>query len=116
MQINKTVALDHVDGDEQLLAELAAMFLEDYPRLMGELKDSINKGDDVIAERTAHTLKGRLAFFGMETERERALQLELLGRQRELTESLRLLSNLENEINSAMPELQALADISRRDS
>jgi HPt (histidine-containing phosphotransfer) domain-containing protein len=114
MQINRTIALEHVDGDEALLAELAAMFVEDYPRLIGELSNSIENGDHVLVERTAHTLKGRLAFFGMVKQRERALKLEISGRQRELAEAQNVLADLDHGMQIVMPEFRALADVSNR--
>jgi len=114
MQINRTIALEHVDGDEALLAELAAMFVEDYPRLIGELSNSIENGDHVLVERTAHTLKGRLAFFGMIKQRERALKLEISGRKRELTEAHNVLADLDHGMQIVMPEFRALAGVSSR--
>ena len=109
MPIDLTVALAHVDGDSQLLAELAAIFLEDYPRLNTELRHSIEQGKPRELERAAHTLKGRLAFFGMEKETNRALRLETMSRQNDLAEAQQVLADLEAEIESAMFEFDSLA-------
>ena len=110
MRINRSVALEYVDGDSQLLANLAFIFMEDCPRLVGEMRRCMAKGDSAAVERTAHSLKGRLALFGMERERELALRLEKSGRQGELATAGRLLAELEGSIETAMPEFAALAD------
>jgi HPt (histidine-containing phosphotransfer) domain-containing protein len=109
MGINQKLALEHVDGDDELLADLAAIFLEDCPRLIRELYECIGEGDNVSVERVAHTLKGRLAFFGMEKERGRSLQLEDMGKQCELSGAPMLLAELEDELKHAIPEFQELA-------
>ena len=110
MLINRTVALEHVDGDSRLLADLASIFIEDCPRLIGEVHRCMEKGDSAALERAAHSLKGRLAFFGMERERELALKLEMSGRQAELSDAGCLLAELEGAIETAMPEFETLAD------
>ena len=110
MQVNRTVALEHVDGDSRLLADLALIFLEDGPRLLGEIRDFLAKGDSTAVERTAHSLKGRLAFFGMERERKLASELEISGRQGKSAEARRLMTELELKIERAMPEFAVLAD------
>ena len=110
MQVNRTVALEHVDGDSRLLADLALIFLEDCPCLIGEIRDFLAKGDSTAVERTAHSLKGRLAFFGMERERELASELEISGRQGKSAEARRLMTELELKIERAIPEFAVLAD------
>ena len=109
MPIDLTAALAHVDGDLQLLAELAAMFLQDYPRLLNEVRQSIVEGDYSSLERAAHTLKGRLAFFGVENARIQALKLEMMGREQDPDGVWQVLADLEVEIEDSMPEFHRLA-------
>jgi two-component system, sensor histidine kinase and response regulator len=108
-RLNLDVALSHVDGDMQLLAELAALFLQDYPRLMDEIRGSISTADSATLERAAHTLKGRLAFFGIQKAREQALSLELLGRAQTLTNAGAALAEVEAEMEKILPEFESLA-------
>jgi HPt (histidine-containing phosphotransfer) domain-containing protein len=103
------IALSHVDGDRQLLAELAALFLKDYPRLLEEMRESILKSDFSGLERGAHTLKGRLAFFGIQRVREMALELEMMGRRRESARTGQSLAAIETEMKGILPEFEALA-------
>lgn len=103
------IALSHVDGDKELLAELAALFLQDYPRLLEEIRDSILKVDFLGLERGAHTLKGRLAFFGIQRVREMALRLEMIGRAHDLVQAKQSLAAIETEMGGILPEFEALA-------
>ncbi len=102
------IALSHVDGDIQFLAELAELFLQDYPRLLGELRLSILQGNYSDLERAAHTLKGRLAFFGLNQMRDKLFGLEMMGRERNFTNSKQALAEIEFAMERVLPEFTAL--------
>ena len=104
-----TVALEHTGGDMDLLRELAAMFVEDFPRRAHDARTAISRGDAATLEREAHTMKGRMAFFGIEAIREQAANLEQLGRQTMLEDADRLLDEVEMAIQAVLPEFQALS-------
>lgn len=99
----------HVGGDRELLAELSAMFIEDYPRLLEELKSSIAQSDSSTVERIAHTLKGRLAFFGMTTGMGEAKELEDMGRAGNLAGAWRALAEMAAALEVILPEFQVLS-------
>jgi two-component system, sensor histidine kinase and response regulator len=109
MPIDWTMALAYVDNDRQLLAELAAMFLQDTPNLLLKAREAIEQDDFSGLERAAHTLKGRLAFFGIDFLRDRALRLESMGRLRLLDDAPELLAEIEAEIERILPEFDALS-------
>jgi HPt (histidine-containing phosphotransfer) domain-containing protein len=98
-----------VDGDLQLLAELAAMFVQDYPRMVEEVRDSIGREAPSDLESAAHTLKGRLAFFGMKNGQDQALILEMMGREHNLTGVRQALAKLELAVEDSLPSLERLA-------
>jgi HPt (histidine-containing phosphotransfer) domain-containing protein len=102
------IALAHVDNDSQLLSELASMFVQDYPRLAEEARDSILKNDCSGVERAAHTLKGRLAFFGIKFLRDQVLNLEMMGRNHDLTRARQALEEIEIAMKSIVPEFESL--------
>jgi HPt (histidine-containing phosphotransfer) domain-containing protein len=102
------IALSHVDGDSDLLSELAAIFVQDYPRLIEEARDSILKNDCSGFERAAHTLKGRLAFFGITKLRDQLLSLERMGRDRDMTRAAEGLAEIENEMEHVLAEFKSL--------
>lgn len=107
-KLDLKVALSHVDGDRQLLGELAELFLQDYPRLLEEMRNAILKSDFPVLERAAHTLKGRMAFFGIESVRAMALALELKGRARDSALTGQSLTAIEDEMRGVLPEFEAL--------
>jgi len=55
--------MDTVDGDEDLLRELIGVFLEDAPRLLGQVHRALMTGDGTGLYRSAHTLKGSAGNF-----------------------------------------------------
>jgi two-component system, sensor histidine kinase and response regulator len=107
--INLDIVLAHVDGDRELLGELSGMFLEDYPRLVEELKASILQRDYFIVERIAHTLKGRLAFFGMKNGISQVTELEEMGRAKDLAGAWKALTEMETALDVVLPEFQILS-------
>jgi len=108
--LDEAATLDRVGGDVEFLAEIADLFQEDCPKLVGELRDAIARGDRVMVERKAYTLKGSAANFGAEPARRAALKLELLGRGGDLKEAPQALTELEVEINRLTGALQAFAN------
>lgn len=102
------VALTYVDGDLKLLVELVAIFLQDYARLIGEARSSIPKGDHSSLERAAHTLKGRLAFFGVQRGHEQLVELETMGRTHDLARAGEVLAQVEAAMEGVLPELESL--------
>lgn len=101
-------ALVYADGDPQLLSELAEFFLEDYPRLIGDARTAIGNGDYFGLERAAHTMKGRLAFFGIYKLRDEILKLELMGRDRNIEGAAEALARFETEMTPVLPEFKSL--------
>lgn len=80
-------ALDRVGGDRDLLAELAGLFLEEYPRLLAEISEGVQTGDLAMAAGAAHQLKGLLAQFGSEKGRLLALEVETASKSGDASES-----------------------------
>jgi HPt (histidine-containing phosphotransfer) domain-containing protein len=107
-EMDLDVALSYVGGDIQFLAELAELFLQDYPRLMDEMRHSILQGNHSDLERAAHTLKGRLAFFGLNTMRDKAFGLEMMGRERNATNTIHALAEIESAMEGILPEFTSL--------
>jgi HPt (histidine-containing phosphotransfer) domain-containing protein len=93
--LNLQGALERIGGDEELLVDIAAVFLTEYPELLNEMQDAVASADADVLQRSAHTLKGSLLAIGAERAAELALELEMQGRQQKAgsaTESLRELS------------------------
>ncbi|MBN2339802.1 MAG: Hpt domain-containing protein [Acidobacteria bacterium] len=101
------VALSHVDGDRMLLRELSEIFIEDYPRMLAEMQNSVLGRDHATLERLAHTLKGRLAYFGAGEARDGAADLETMGRERDLAGAWKSLEELESAMAGVLRELES---------
>jgi two-component system, sensor histidine kinase and response regulator len=75
-------ALNLLDGNVALLADVAEAFLEEAPGLTRNLETAVAACDPILLQRAAHTLKGGLRMFGTELDLETAEHLENMGRNR----------------------------------
>ncbi|MEN6520399.1 MAG: response regulator [Armatimonadota bacterium] len=97
--------MERVGGDEDLLSEITDLFLNDYPKLMNELKNAIDQADNKSIERTAHTLKGSVGNFTTGETYEAALVVEQIGCAGNMTgvdEAYRHLANSLERLKSAL--------------
>ena len=72
-------ALANADGSDELLMELAQVFIETYPAMLKDVRDAIDNRDAPVLQRTAHSLKGSARVFAAGPATESALKLELMG-------------------------------------
>ncbi len=76
--------LARVEGDENLMKEVFALFLEQCPGMMAEIRNAIDEEDADCLARSAHAIKGSVGNFGAHSAFDLALRLEMTGRNREL--------------------------------
>lgn len=107
--LDRALALSRVGGDEELLREIAGLFLDDYPSLVGKIQEALAKQDAQGLERASHSLKGSVANFGAEPAYQAALELEKIGRSKDLGHAASAFLNLQRSLESLQPELTALA-------
>jgi HPt (histidine-containing phosphotransfer) domain-containing protein len=77
------------------------IFLEETPKLLGRLREAVASQAAEIVERTAHSLKGELAYFGSSAA-DHARELERMGREHDLAEAAGRIAALEAEVSSLM--------------
>jgi two-component system, sensor histidine kinase and response regulator len=106
--IDVPAALARVEGDDGLLKELAVAFLQDCPGRLDLLRTAIEAGDHEQTERAAHSLKGVLGIFGATAAEALTLELERLGRQRQLETAPRTLARLNQELARVTASLSDL--------
>jgi HPt (histidine-containing phosphotransfer) domain-containing protein len=106
--LDRVVALECVGGDLQLLQEIARMFLDSVPELMGEMRAALGAGDAKALERAAHTLRGCVCHFGAEAVYEGARNLEMIGRADDLKPAPAAFRELESAIDRLCPALAEL--------
>lgn len=77
-------ALENVDGSEDLLLELAQVFVESCPDMMREIREAVSNDDASALHRAAHNLKGSARIFAAGAVVEEALRLEEMGAHADL--------------------------------
>jgi PAS domain S-box-containing protein len=105
---DRAEALGRLQGDQELLADLAELFLEDSPGKMADIRKSIEGKDLTGLERAAHSLKGSVGTFGARQAFDAAFALEKTARNGDLAECSRLYAALEAEMETLKPELLRL--------
>lgn len=73
-------ALERLDGDRELLEELARLFADEWSKTAAEIDAALNAPDAQSLDRCAHGLKGAAANLGAHRLSEAALELEKLAR------------------------------------
>jgi HPt (histidine-containing phosphotransfer) domain-containing protein len=110
---NRTEALNHIGGDEELLEELCQIFLRESPKLMLKLQQAVAVGDCDGVMRAAHSLKGESGCLGAGRTSRAARQLEEMGRRQDLSRAKPTLEVLEREVATLHLDLQDLAGAQR---
>jgi len=77
---DRVAALEHMDGNVELMKSIVELFFGESERLMAEAKAAIAGRDAKTLERAAHTLRGLARNFSAEDAAGAALWLETLGR------------------------------------
>ena len=113
-----SAALTYTGGDRLLLAELLAIFVDEGPRHMRELREAASRADCGRLSHAAHTLKGELQVLGAEATANLAQRLETLGREGRVHGVGELLAALEPEVGRLLEfvaaELAGLAPVSEK--
>ena len=101
-------ALARVEGDRELLSEMAALFLESGPGLLAAVREAIDRQDAGGLEHAAHDLKSSVGNFGARRVREAALNLEKIGRGGDFTRVEESYRALERLMQQFWPVLEAM--------
>jgi CheY-like chemotaxis protein len=105
---NMAAALERMDGDADLLKELAGLFLEELQRWMAQIRHAVAGRDAPTLQGTAHTLKGSVGNFSAQEAFEAARQLEACGREQDWSQAERALAALEEAMSHLEPALAEL--------
>ena len=100
-------ALNPEDGDA-FLREIAGIYLEDTPRRLTELDESLVAGDNGKFTRAAHSIKGSSSNVGANGVRAVAEKLENRSREQGLGNVATLVAELKAEYTRASAELTKL--------
>ena len=89
--------LAELDGDEGLLRRLIALFRENTPRLLDDIRSSIAQRGSGELARSAHALLGSLGAFGAQDARRLTQQLEAQALHENYEHTARTFAALERE-------------------
>jgi two-component system sensor histidine kinase/response regulator len=94
--ISKT--LEQVGGDEALLQEVLAIFLDEAPKHLAALHLAVAQGIAKTVETSAHTLKGEIGYMGLPEISQTVAEIEGMGRSNNVPGAASLLSQLEADL------------------
>jgi PAS domain S-box-containing protein len=90
--------LDSLEGDSELLREIAGIFLAQFPKHMEKIRAAVSNRDPKLLERAAHALKGTAANLLAQGVVEAASKLEEIGRAGSVAGCSQALDSLEAEL------------------
>jgi len=91
-------ALARLDGDRELFADLAALFLEESPKELAGIRAALSGQDAPALAAAAHKLKGSVMQFCAPRLFENVKQLETFGRAANLDEAHPLYAVVERQL------------------
>jgi CheY-like chemotaxis protein len=103
--IQWSTALQSVEGDQVLLRELVAAFLEESPGRMTDIREAIGQRNATALQRAAHALKGSMQAVGALQPAQLALDLETMGEAGQLIQADAKFIALEQTMGLLLPAL-----------
>jgi HPt (histidine-containing phosphotransfer) domain-containing protein len=94
-------------GDEDLARQLVTLFIDECPKMMAEVRDSVADGTPDLVRRAAHAFKGSVSNFITGGPTATALALETIGREGRVAEAPAVLAMLERQVEALMAQLRA---------
>lgn len=100
-------ALAQLDGDQELMRELIALFLETGPPLMDQIREALDRWDSVGLMKAAHTLKGAVTTFRAKAVWEVLYRLEQVASAKNLSEAEKVSREVTQEMEQLILELRS---------
>ena len=107
--IDWQAAWANLEGDRNLLSELALLFLDDLPQQMEAIHRAVDNREVHDLERLAHRLKGSVGNFAAKPAFEAAFHLEKIARQGDFGQALQAVDALDYEIQRLQGALEEWA-------
>ena len=96
--LDKQALLSRIDHDDELMAEILELFLDETTRQLHVLREAVERGDIAAIEETAHSLKGAATNVSASTMAELARAIENAAKQSDLQETRRSLAEFERDL------------------
>jgi HPt (histidine-containing phosphotransfer) domain-containing protein len=107
-RLDKQSALAAVDGDPDLLRDVAEAFLTEAPQLLAQAEAAFATKDAAALKAAAHTLKGAVSSFGAHPAVELALAAERAAKAEDLAAAEVPLRELRDALRPLFDDLAAL--------
>jgi HPt (histidine-containing phosphotransfer) domain-containing protein len=104
---DRSVALNYVGDDEEILAELLRMFLEQAPDRLAQVEGALRDRDAKKLEREAHSLKGTAATLGMAPLRDAAYAVERIGAAGSLDDAGAAVAEMRSALDAVVAHLRS---------
>lgn len=89
--------LDKLDQDKDFLSNVVTIFEDNSSKLLQSIREATQGRNGEELRKSAHSLKGAIAFFDSRNIYELALSLENAGKEEEFTKAAQLTEHLEKE-------------------
>jgi HPt (histidine-containing phosphotransfer) domain-containing protein len=99
--------ITRLGGDEELARQLITLFIQECPRMMEQVRESVQQGTPDLVRRAAHAFKGSVSNFIAEGPTATAYALESIGRDGRTADAAAVLARLEREVEILMSQLRA---------
>ena len=99
-------------GDDDLVADLAIMFVRKLPELKAQMRIGIETGDADAVESGAHQLKSRVSYFGATSLHQQSSVLEAAARENDRQKLAVLHDSLFADVDKLIQELRTLTSLS----
>ena len=106
--VDTTELWDRVGGDVDLLKEIIDIYFDETPRLLGQIREAVERRDCKVISRVTHRFKGMVGNLAAEHVFKIAERLEQDARENNLDHVETRLRELENHIALLESELTNL--------
>jgi CheY-like chemotaxis protein len=103
--------LEQLEGDEELFQKLIALFTENTPKILDEIRKSITGHDSGVLATASHKLVGSLGAFRAGHPRDLAMRLEERARLGDFGKAQEIFTNLEREIDKIYDALGEISGV-----
>ena len=111
MVVDWETALGRVGGDEELLSDLAKLFLEESSRMLSTVQQAVEGNSASELQRAAHSMKGSVSTFSAQHAFDAALKLERLARAGEMAGVDEAFAALAVEVGRLRTALESLSGV-----
>lgn len=106
---DRAKALENLGGDAELLAQIAGLFIADWPESLARLRAALAAGDAEALRGAAHAVKGAVANFCAERAVQAMRELEMAGKAGDLACAPQLLDAAVAAVEEVLAALAAEA-------